>query len=194
MSDTLHRLKQEISQCKLCEQHLPLGPNPVFRGNYSAKILIAGQAPGAAVHKTSIPFNDPSGVRLRQWMGVDEQTFYDEDKIAIIPMGFCYPGRGKSGDLPPRTECAETWREKLLSELPNIELVLAIGQYAQNYHLGTTKKKNLTETVKNWRQYMPQVLPLPHPSPRNNIWLKRNSWFESEVITELQKEIKRLLH
>lgn len=193
MSESLIKLKQEIRQCRLCEANLPLGPNPVFRGNASAKILIAGQAPGTAVHKTSIPFNDPSGVRLRQWMGVSNDTFYNEDQIAIIPMGFCYPGKGKSGDLPPRPECAETWRKKLLLELPNIQLVLAIGQYAQAYHLAGKKQKTLTETVKNWRQYMPAVLPLPHPSPRNNIWLKRNPWFE-EVIKELQKTINRLLY
>lgn len=193
MSKSLTQLKREIKQCRLCEPSLPLGANPVIRGNAGAKILIAGQAPGTAVHQTSIPFNDPSGVRLRQWMGIGDEIFYDEDKVAIIPMGFCYPGKGKSGDLPPRPECAATWRERLLAELPNIRLILAIGQYAQHYHLGDLREKTLTQTVKNWRSYLPQVLPLPHPSPRNNIWLKRNAWFEAEVIQELQYIVKGLL-
>ena len=188
--NALEVFKQKIRQCTLCEPTLPLGANPMIKGNKTAKILIAGQAPGIKVHQSSIPFNDASGVRLREWMGVDEQVFYDEDIVAIVPMGFCYPGKGKSGDLPPRVECAKTWHKQLLSLLPNIELTLAIGQYAQHYHLKQQMKGNLTETVKAWRDYAPAVLPLPHPSPRNNIWLKRNSWFESDVLPYLKSRIK----
>ena len=191
--NNLQILQQQIHQCRLCEPDLPLGANPVLRGNVNAKIVVAGQAPGTRVHKSSIPFDDPSGVRLRAWMGISDEIFYNEDQIAIIPMGFCYPGKGKSGDLPPRPECARTWHKKLFKLLPNIELTLAIGQYAQAYHLGEKRKSNLTETVKAWRDYLPKVIPLPHPSPRNNIWLKRNPWFEQEVITYLQNRIQQLI-
>lgn len=185
---------KEVRDCTICMPHLPLGPNPVFRIHPKAKILIAGQAPGIRVHKTCIPFNDPSGVRLREWMGVDEDTFYDTEKVAILPMGFCYPGTGERGDLPPRKECAETWRHDLISFLPDIELTLAIGIYSINWHLRDKKKKNLTETVRAWEEYLPDgFLPLPHPSPRNNIWLKKNPWFEKEVLGELRIKIKSIL-
>ncbi|WDE06118.1 uracil-DNA glycosylase family protein [Thalassomonas viridans] len=189
----LEQLKQEIRRCTLCEPGLPLGANPVLRGNKSAKILVAGQAPGIRVHNTSVPFNDPSGVRLRQWLGIDEAVFYDEDRVAIVPMGFCYPGTGKSGDLPPRPECAKTWHRQLLALLPNVELVLAIGQYAQKYHLKDRQKKNLTETVRAWQEYAPAILPLPHPSPRNNIWLRRNPWFEQQVLPYLKSRVGELI-
>ena len=192
-ADPLETLKVEISRCRLCESELPLGANPVMRAKATATILVAGQAPGTKVHETSIPFNDPSGVRLRQWMGVSEEVFYDDSKVAIIPMGFCYPGRGKSGDLPPRPECSQTWHQRLLANLPDIQLVLAIGQYAQHYHIGDRMQKNLTETVKAWRDYAPKVIPLPHPSPRNNIWLKRNEWFELEVIPYVRERVGELL-
>ncbi len=193
-TDNLHQLLNEIRGCRICEAELPLGANPVLRATVSASILVAGQAPGTRVHNTSIPFNDPSGVRLREWMGVDEQTFYDTSKIAIIPMGFCYPGRGKSGDLPPRKECAATWHQRLLASLPSIKLILAIGQYAQNYHLAGTQKKNLTDTVRAFRDYEPKVIPLPHPSPRNNLWLRKNPWFESELLPVLKSRVHSLLH
>ena len=160
----------------------------------SAKILIVGQAPGRRVHETGIPFDDPSGNRLREWMGIDKSVFYDESKIAIVPMGFCFPGTGKSGDLPPRPECAETWRKKLLNELPQISLTLVIGQYAQAWHLGQLVKQNLTETVKAWKEFGPEIIPLPHPSPRNNIWLKKNPWFEQEVLPKLQAKVKSILN
>ena len=174
--------------------HLPMGPNPVFRINPKAKILVAGQAPGIRVHNTGIPFNDPSGVRLREWMGIDDETFYNEEKVAIIPMAFCYPGTGERGDLPPRKECADTWRGELISYLPDLKLTLAIGMYAINWHLKGIKKKTLTETVRAWETYLPKgVLPLPHPSPRNNIWLKRNPWFEKEVVSELRSGIQSIL-
>ena len=189
----LRDLAQEIRACTLCSAYLPLGPRPIIQVSNSAKILIVGQAPGSRVHETGIPFDDPSGNRLREWMGIDKSVFYDELKLAIVPMGFCFPGTGKSGDLPPRLECAETWRKKLLNELPQISLTLVIGQYAQAWHLGQLAKENLTETVKAWKEFGPKIIPLPHPSPRNNIWLKKNPWFVQEVLPRLQSEIKSLL-
>lgn len=186
-------LVQQVSDCTLCAEHLPLGAKPVFRADPRAVILVAGQAPGRRVHETGIPFNDPSGDRLRIWMGLDREQFYDVSRVAILPMGFCYPGTGKSGDLPPRPECAPQWREQLLAQLPRIRLVLAIGRYAQAWHLGTDRKTNLTETVRHWRDYWPALLPLPHPSPRNNRWLSQNPWFEAEVIPLLQQRVGELM-
>ena len=179
--------------CRLCAAHLPLGPRPVFQVDTKARILIAGQAPGRRVHETGIPFNDPSGERLRAWMGVDAATFYDPKKIAILPMGFCYPGTGKSGDLPPRPECAAAWREKILHELRGVTLTLVIGQYAMEWHLGPRAKVTLTDTVHAWREYQPKLWPLPHPSPRNNIWLKKNPWFEHDVLPGLRRQVKTAL-
>lgn len=185
-------LVEEVRKCTLCSSNLPFGPRPVFQIHPDARILVVGQAPGKAVHDTGIPFNDPSGDRLREWLGVDRENFYNPEKFAILPMGFCYPGTGKTGDLPPRKECAEKWRDQLLETIPKIEITLAIGQYAINWHLRKQKKKNLTETVRAWREYWPQYLPLPHPSPRNNIWLKKNSWFEEDVLPELKNVINRI--
>jgi uracil-DNA glycosylase len=179
--------------CRLCTADLPLGPRPVFQIGAGARILIAGQAPGRKVHETGIPFNDPSGDRLRGWLGIDRTMFYDPDKIAILPMGFCYPGTGKSGDLPPRPECAPAWRARLLKLLPSVELMLVIGQYAMDWHLGSAQKASLTETVRDWKAHWPTVLPLPHPSPRNNIWLKKNPWFDREIVPELQRKVRSLL-
>ena len=187
-------LIKKVRDCTLCAPHLPLGANPVVQVNPRAKILIAGQAPGKKVHETGIPFDDPSGRRLREWMGIDAELFYNSEKIAILPMGFCYPGTGKSGDFPPRPECAEQWRKPFLELLGDIQLTLVIGKYAQDWHLGTGKKNNLTETVKAWKEYWPSILPLPHPSPRNNIWLKKNSWFESEVLPVLKLKIAEILY
>ncbi|MCJ8317525.1 uracil-DNA glycosylase family protein [Idiomarina sp.] len=186
-------LLTEVRQCTLCEPELPMGARPVVQLHPNAKILVAGQAPGRRVHASGKPFDDPSGDRLRQWMGIDKATFYDAEKLAIIPMGLCYPGTGKSGDLPPRPECAPAWRQKLLEQLPNLELTLAIGQYAQSWHIDEPKQ-TLTERVKNWESYWPEVLPLPHPSPRNNLWLKRNPWFEDSIIPTLQERVARLLN
>lgn len=186
------KLLTEVRQCTLCEPELPMGARPVVQLHPDAKVLVAGQAPGRRVHASGKPFDDPSGDRLRQWMGIDKSTFYDAEKLAIIPMGLCYPGTGKSGDLPPRPECAPAWRHKLLEQLPNLELTLAIGQYAQSWHIDEPKQ-TLTERVKNWKHYWPEVLPLPHPSPRNNLWLKRNPWFEDAVIPTLQKRIAELV-
>ncbi|MFQ5444114.1 MAG: uracil-DNA glycosylase family protein [Nitrospinales bacterium] len=194
MSKGFRTLLKEIGDCRLCEDHLPLGPRPVLQAHPQASILIAGQAPGRKVHATGIPFNDPSGVRLRDWMEIDEKTFYTPSKVAILPMGFCFPGTGTSGDLPPRPECVEAWREMLLTRLPGIRLTLLIGQYAQKYHLGGKQKKNLTETVKTWREYWQDgLIPLPHPSPRNNIWLRKNEWFEKEVLPTLRSRVQVVL-
>ena len=189
-----HQLMDQVSKCVICEPHLPLGARPVIQFSPSARILIAGQAPGIKVHETGVPFNDASGNRLREWLGLTRDEFYNANNIAILPMGFCYPGRGKSGDLPPRKECAPAWREQLLAALPNIELTIVLGKYAQAYHLPDTKKLPLTELVKSWREYWPNYLVLPHPSPRNNIWLKKNPWFEQDVLPELGKRIATILN
>ncbi|WP_420561343.1 uracil-DNA glycosylase family protein [Tepidicaulis sp.] len=197
---SLDGLLTQIRACRLCAEDplkgkpLPHEPRPVIRAAKSARICVAGQAPGTRVHATGIPFNDPSGDRLREWMGVDRDTFYDESRIAIVPMGFCFPGLDdKGGDLPPRKECAPAWRAQVFEHLPNLELVLLIGQYAQTWHLGKARKKSMTDTVLHWRDYGPTYLPLPHPSWRNNVWLKKNLWFEEEVFPHLRGEVARLL-
>ena len=169
-----------------------MGPKPTLRASSSAKLLIIGQAPGVRVHKTGIPWNDPSGDRLRQWLGLSPTQFYDESLIAIMPMGFCYPGTGKSGDLPPRKECAETWHQSILDHLPDIQLTLLIGQYAQKYYLNDSYR-SLTERVRHWRDFLPRFLPLVHPSPRNRFWLKNNPWFECDVVPYLQSRVRVLL-
>ncbi len=193
MPRKLPELLSQIRACTECAAHLLHGVRPVVQASSSAKILIAGQAPGRRVHESGIPFDDPSGDRLRGWLGVDRQTFYDPEKFAIVPMGFCYPGTGKSGDLAPRKECAPLWQDKLHAQLPNIQLRLTIGQYAQDWHLGKARERTLTATVKNWRAFWPDILPMPHPSPRNQIWLKKNPWFEAEVIPKLQERVRELL-
>lgn len=188
---TLTELLAEVRACRICADSLPLGPRPVVQADSSARILIVGQAPGLKVHETGIPFNDPSGDRLRDWLGMSRDVFYDPEKVAILPMGFCYPGRGKSGDNPPRPECAPAWRQKLLDLLPNIELTLLVGRYAQEWHLG--KGPNLTERVRRWREVWPQQVPMPHPSPRNNLWLRRNPWFEQELLPPLRERVAWIL-
>lgn len=185
-------LLQRIRSCRICEKDLPLGPRPIVQLHPDARILIAGQAPGSKVHETGVPFDDPSGDRLRDWMGIDKNVFYDERRVAILPMGFCYPGTSKSGDLPPLKICAATWRREALEYLSGVRLTLLVGQYAQTWHLDTPKK-NLTETVRTWRDYGDAVIPLPHPSPRNNIWLSKNPWFEEELIPELRRRVKKHL-
>ena len=182
-------LIESVRQCRLCEEFLPSGPRPVVQLDPRATILIAGQAPGRRVHDTGIPFDDPSGDRLREWLGVSRDTFYDASKVAILPMGFCYPGTGKSGDLPPRPECAKAWRRELLQHLTQIRLTLVIGQYAQKWHL-PRGHRNLTDTVRAWQDYAPSVFPLPHPSPRNNIWLKKNPWFAESLLPALGQAAK----
>lgn len=188
----LEQLLYQVRQCDICENHLEHGCNPVIQASPSAKLLIIGQAPGLKVHQTSIPWNDPSGDRLREWLQLDKAQFYDEKQIAIMPMGLCYPGKGKSGDLPPRKECAPTWHSAVLEQLPNVGMTLLIGQYAQNYYL-RDKPKTLTETVKDWHRWAPHYLPLPHPSPRNTLWLKRNPWFEEEVVPYIRKYVHQHL-
>ncbi|MBT33260.1 MAG: IclR family transcriptional regulator [Thalassobius sp.] len=190
----LKELLTEIKKCTVCESHLPLGANPVVSAHKKSKILIVGQAPGTKVHQSGIPWDDQSGKRLREWMGIDTDIFYDTEKIAIIPMGFCYPGRGKSGDLPPRKECAPLWHHQLLTQLPNLQLTLLIGQYAQKYYLKEkVANKTLTDTVKTFYEYMPSYIPLPHPSPRNNIWMRKNDWFEADVLPVLKTKVKELI-
>jgi len=178
-------LVNTVARCRICEEHLPFGPRPVLQVDPRAKILIAGQAPGRRVHESGVPFDDPSGDRLRDWIGISREAFYDPAQVAILPMGFCFPGTGKSGDLPPRPECAEAWREQLLASLREVRLTLVIGQYAQRWHLPDTRA-NLTETVRAWQDYAPDLMPLPHPSPRNNIWLKKNPWFSEALLPKLK--------
>jgi len=188
----LNGLLREIAACRVCEAFLPLGPKPTLRASATARLLIVGQAPGTRVHNTGIPWNDPSGDRLREWLQLDRETFYDAARIAIVPMGFCYPGRGKSGDLPPRPECARLWHERLLQCMPALELTLLIGRYAQAHYLpqcGPT----LAATVRNWQAAPPGLFPMPHPSPRNRLWLKRNVWFEADVLPELRTRVQRAL-
>lgn len=189
---TFAQLHQQILNCTLCEEQLPLTPNPLIQIHPKARVLIAGQAPGLKAHNKSKLFADKSGERLMQWMGVNEDTFYDEEKIAIVPMAFCYPGRGESGDNPPSKVCPRQWRSKIHKKLKNIQLTLVIGQYAQAWYL-PEKPKTLTETVKQWREQPENFFPLPHPSPRNNIWLSKNPWFEKKVIPELQSKIQSIL-
>ena len=189
----LDSLLTEIRACRQCEASLPLGPRPILRASATATLLVVGQAPGTLVHGSGIPWNDASGMRLRDWLRVDRSVFYDEARVAIVPMGFCYPGRGSSGDLPPRPECARTWHPRLLPMLPNVRLVLAIGQYAQAYFLGDARKKTLTDTVHAWPEYLPRVFPLPHPSPRNVGWFKHNPWFEAEALPALRARVAEAL-
>jgi uracil-DNA glycosylase family 4 len=186
-----------LRQCgdgyKVCEKQLALGARPVVTGSVNSRIVIIGQAPGLAVHNTGIPWNDKSGENLRAWMNVSREDFYDVNKFAIIPMGFCYPGRGKSGDLPPRKECAPLWHKKLFDNMPDVKLILLIGKYAQNYYLKNRAKSSLTDTVKNYKEYLPEYFVLPHPSPLNNIWQKRNEWFKQEVIPDIKDIIRTII-
>lgn len=191
--DRLEGLLQQIRSCRICEEQLPLGPNPVLRASASARLLIVGQAPGAKVHVSGTPWDDQSGKQLRKWLNLEPEVFYDETKVAIVPMGFCYPGKGKTGDLPPRPECAQHWHQQVLALLPDIRLTLLIGKYAQDYFLGARAKKTLTETVMTWNEYLPAYLPLPHPSPQNQFWLRRNLWFETEIVPYLQEAIPAFL-
>jgi uracil-DNA glycosylase len=206
-SEQLEELVKEIRACRKCIEKpdkfpLPHEPRPVLQVSSTARLCICGQAPGTRVHQSGRPFTDPSGDRLRNWMGIDDDVFYDAARLAIVPMGFCFPGLdAKGGDLPPRTECRKAWHDHLFAAMPQIELVLVIGQYAQAYHLGKDRRKSLTETVGQWQSYLevprsgetPAVLPLPHPSWRNNAWLKKNPWFENELLPVLRKEVCRLV-
>ena len=190
---TLPNLLKEIRACRACESHLPHGPRPILTAHRSATILIAGQAPGRKVHESGTPWDDVSGDRLRGWLGIDRTTFYDTRKIALIPMGFCYPGTGTSGDLPPRPECRKLWHHRLLPLLTEVTLTIVIGRYAQAHYLGERQKHNLTATVHAWREFSPTLFPLPHPSPRNQLWLKKNPWFASLLLPELKQAVARAL-
>jgi len=189
----LARLLAEVRTCRVCAAHLPLGPSPVVRGSTAARIMIISQAPGTAVHRTGLSFDDPSGDRLRRWLDVDRDTFYDESRFAMLPMGFCYPGRyARGGDLPPRPECAPQWRAALLERLPLVQLTLLVGAHAQRYHLAT-QPDSVTAAVRAWRDGWPAVVPLPHPSPRNRAWLVRNPWFGAEVLPQLRRRVAEVL-
>lgn len=190
----MDKLLAEIRSCTLCLPHLEHGVNPVLAAHKNSRIAIVGQAPGSVVHQTGVPWDDKSGERLRQWLGVSKPQFYEPQLMALIPMGFCYPGKGKSGDLPPRKECAAAWHDKLFQGLENLELTLLIGSYAQNHYLKDQQLATLTETVKNFRAYMPHTFVLPHPSPRNNIWMKKNPWFESELLPELKQLVASIIN
>ena len=192
MNTRLASLLNEVRACRTCETSLPFAPRPVLRASASAQLLIIGQAPGTRVHQTGIPWNDPSGDRLRDWMGLDRELFYDEQRIAIIPMGLCYPGKGKSGDLPPRPECAEQWHARLLAELPQLKLRLLVGKYAQDYYLGT-RRQSLAATVHAWEDCLPDFFPLPHPSPRNIRWFLNHPWFETDVLPAFRERIMAIL-
>ena len=189
----LKDLLSDIRTCKVCAEHLPLGPNPVVRADAGAKVLIIGQAPGTKVHETSIPWNDASGDRLRDWLGVRRKDFYDTQKFAIMPMGFCYPGRAPNGgDNPPRGECAPLWHGRMQSHLTGVELTLLVGMYAQNHYLGERRKRTMTQTVRCAQNYAPDVFPLPHPSWRSTAWMRKNPWFESEILPRLRQAILEL--
>ncbi|HEX6575227.1 MAG TPA: uracil-DNA glycosylase family protein [Gemmatimonadaceae bacterium] len=190
---TFDQLLAAVRACRVCEAHLPLGPRPVIQARETARVLIVGQAPGARVHETGIPWDDPSGERLRRWMGIDSSVFYDASRVAIIPMGYCYPGRAKGGDAPPRPECARLWHSQLLSWLPSVELTLLVGLHAQRHYLRKRAKPTLSQTVKSWREYAPEFIPLPHPSPRNQPWFARHPWFEAELAPALQRRARSVL-
>lgn len=187
----LPTLLREIAACRICANALPHEPRPVLQADARARILIAGQAPGRRVHESGIPWNDPSGDRLRTWLGVSREQFYDPRLFALVPMGFCFPGSAKGADLPPRPECAPAWRDQLLALLPAVTLTLVIGAYAQAWHLGASG--SVTAQVQDWRRHWPQLVPLPHPSPRNIAWFGRNPWFEEELVPTLRRRVRQLL-
>lgn len=188
----IDELSRQVRACTICKD-LPLGPKPLFKIHEQVKILIVGQAPGRKTHEAGRPFLDASGVRLREWLGVDDDTFYNDPRIGILPMGFCFPGTGKGGDLPPRAECEQNWRRQMLDVMPHVELTIIIGKYARDWHLPDRIKESITQTVSDWQVLLPECLPTPHPSPRNNRWLKNNPWFEQEVVPRLQERVRVML-
>lgn len=189
---SIDALLSEVRRCELCAKHLPNAPQPVLAAHADARILIVGQAPGRKAHASRTPWNDPSGDRLRDWMGVDRETFYDPRRIALVPMGFCYPGTGPGGDVAPRSECAPTWHARLLAGMPRIELTLLLSSYALAYHLPDGGQGSVAETVRDWKRYLPRI-PLPHPSPRNNRWLREHRWFERTLVPELKQRVRAVL-
>ena len=191
---TLRQLLREVHVCRFCEADLPFGPRPVLRLASTARLLIVGQAPGRRVHQSGVPWDDASGTRLREWMMLDIRDFYDEARVAILPIGSCYPGAGKNGgDKPPRPECARLWHKRLLEHLPDVQLTLLVGQYAQRHYLGSRRRASMTETVKAFPEYGPQFFPLPHPSWRCALWIRKHPWFESVTIPELRKAVRELI-
>ncbi len=193
MAISLGALKKDIARCQICSEHLPLGPRPVVQFSSKSRIVIVGQAPGTKVHETGIPWDDPSGDHLRDWLRVSREAFYDADSFALVPMGFCYPGKAKSGDAPPRPECAPQWHEPVLNAIAPDPLLLLCGQYAQQQYLGSSRKKTLTETVAAFTEYGPRTIPLPHPSWRSRIWMKKNPWFETKLLPVLRRTVKKRL-
>ena len=189
----MRALLAEVRACRLCAEHLPLGPRPILAAAPSSRVLVVGQAPGARVHASGVPWQDASGDRLREWMGIDAETFYDARRVALVPMGFCYPGKQGAGDAPPRPECAHAWHARLLEKLEHVELTLLIGAHAQAYYLGAERGATLTETVRRWKTFGAARLPLPHPSPRNTVWMHRNPWFADEVLPTLRRRCRALL-
>lgn len=185
-----HPLLQEADNCKLCAAHLPLGPKPIFRIHPETKIVLLSQAPGRLAHQSGVAWDDPSGRKLREWLGVTEDEFFNTTTFGVLPNGLCYPGKGKGGDLPPRSECAPVWQEPLLAMMPKLELKILIGAYAQKHYLGKRRKKTLTETVRSYQTYLPEYFVLPHPSPRNGIFLRKNPWIEADVIPQLQQLVR----
>jgi len=193
MVENLRTLAAAVRSCRLCADHLPLGPRPVLRVSSTARLLIAGQAPGTKVHESGIPWNDASGNRLRDWLNLPKSVFYDDSKVAIIPQAFCYPGKGANGDLPPPPICQRTWHPRLHAAMPQIETYILAGRYAQAYHLGASRKRTLSETVAAWQEYAPKYFPLPHPSWHNNHWLKANPWFERDLVPVLRERVRHLV-
>lgn len=189
----MDKLLSEIRSCTFCQESLPYAPKPIIQVSKSSKIVVIGQAPGQKVQDSGIPWDDASGNNLREWLGVSKQEFYDDTLFALMPMGFCFPGTGKSGDLPPKLACAPLWHQRVFESLQNVKLTLLIGQYAQHYYLPNSPKSNLTDTVRNYREYLPNYFPLPHPSPRNNIWQKKNQWFKEDVLTVLKEKVALIL-
>ena len=189
----MDKLLREIRKCAVCDEYLPHGVNPVLSACAKSKLIIIGQAPGRLVHESGIPWDDKSGDNLRAWLGISKTQFYDPDFIALVPMGFCYPGTGKTGDMAPRPECAPLWHNRLFEKMTNVKLVLLVGLYSQKYYLGNKAKETLTETVQNYKKYLPSYFPLPHPSPRNNIWQVKNKWFEESVLPELQNIVNSII-
>ena len=189
----MNNLLKDISKCSVCSPFLEFGPRPTLTAHENSRVIVIGQAPGRAVHESGVPWDDKSGDNLRNWMGIDNEIFYNPEKIALIPIGFCYPGTGKSGDLAPRKECAPLWHDSLLEQMKNVKLVLLVGKFAQDYYLKDEAKRTLTETVQNYKQYLPKYFVMPHPSPRNNIWQAKNDWFKAEVLPELKVSIREAL-
>ncbi|MGZ3788185.1 MAG: uracil-DNA glycosylase family protein [Bacteriovorax sp.] len=190
--ESLEKLTLDIKRCNVCSD-LALGPKPIFQIHPDSRILIIGQAPGTKAHESGIPWNDPSGVRLREWMGIKSEMFYDPKFISVLPMGMCYPGKGEKGDLPPRKECYPHWHQRIISIMPHLKLIILVGNYSHHAYLKKQKKTSLTETVRSFKEYTPKYFPLPHPSPLNNIWLSKNRWFEKEVLPELKCMVREVL-